>query len=86
MKSIAATIIKRLGGAQLVADAIGIPRLDVYRWAYEAGAPKYGKGGYVPAEFHEPLLSYAARIGVPLSPWDFTDWRPCSSFLRNKDE
>lgn len=74
--TIAAEIIRRFGGARVIASELKIPIGRVYRWSYPRGARGGGGGGLVPAQYQDPLLEAAERLNVPLSPWDFVRWRP----------
>lgn len=65
----ASSIIKALGGPNVVSAALGIHRVTVSKWMRPR--EKGGTGGVVPYQQIEGLLSHAARIGVPLTPADF---------------
>ena len=63
------TIIERLGGVDLVADALGINHVTVRRWAYPRA--RRGTGGIIPHWHHKALMELAKQQGVSLSPADF---------------
>lgn len=65
----ATTIIKRLGGPEVVARVTGRAAGAPYRWTYPV--EKKGTGGLIPQRYHRPLLEYARENEIPLSADDF---------------
>lgn len=65
----AKTIISKLGGAAIVAQAAGVHRTRVYGWMREK--QKGGTGGSIPLKAAMKLLPYAREKGIPLSSDDF---------------
>jgi hypothetical protein len=65
----ASTIIKKLGGAKVVADITGRAITAPYRWQYPL--QKGGTGGLIPQKHHRLLLDYARRNGIALRATDF---------------
>lgn len=65
----ATDIIKKLGGADVVAGIVGVHRTRVYKWMH----PKSNGGtdGLIPSWHIQKLLDYAAREGVDLTAAEF---------------
>ena len=63
------SIVKKLGGAGIVADITGLSRVQIYRWQYPR--QKGGTGGTIPYSYVETLLAEAKSKGVALEPSDF---------------
>lgn len=55
-------IITKCGGAQAVADMLGLNFSAVYRWVYR---------GFIPARRQSDLLNAARERGIDLTPDDF---------------
>ena len=66
----AATIIRMLGGAEVVAESSGVCTSAPYRWQSEKKLK--GTGGYIPYKHHAALLRLARKRGVKLDPQDFS--------------
>ena len=64
----AKTVLSRFGGAGPLAHRLGLDRSTVHRW----GLPKErdGRGGLIPAKYHQRLLALAAAAGVDLTAAD----------------
>lgn len=62
-------IIKKFGGARILADAIGVKPNAVHKWPYPKS--KGGRGGLVPTDKQQDVLDAAKRLGKNVSPWDF---------------
>lgn len=66
---VAASVINRLGGLDVVAGWLGLTRGGVYK--FTKSKAQGGTGGRIP-DFHQAtLLARAAEAGVDLSPLDF---------------
>ena len=70
----AAAIVKKCGGAQAVADLVGVHVSNVHRWTYPR--ERGGTGGHVPARHQQAILDAARRLGIDLTPADFFDLPP----------
>ena len=75
MKPIADQIIRKCGGAQAVADMLGLSVASVHKWKYPP--TRGGTGGLVPAQRQQELIDRAREMGVDLRPDDFFE-RPAS--------
>lgn len=62
-ESAAHRIITKLGGACVVAKALGIAPSTVYRWMYPKGIHS-GTGGFVPYKYVAILIKYARSQGI----------------------
>lgn len=60
----AKTVIDKLGGAQAVADFLGVSPVRVYCWTYPR--TRGGTGGLIPAKHQAKLLQMADRLGIRL--------------------
>lgn len=69
MVQIAENIITKCGGAQVVADWLGLKVSAVHRWKYPP--ERGGTGGLVPSNRQQDLLEKARANGVDLTPDDF---------------
>lgn len=69
MQPPAPLIIAKLGGAQRVADLLGLNVSQVHRWKYPR--ERGGTGGFVPTRHQQELLDIAAALGVDLAPAEF---------------
>lgn len=56
----------------VVASALGVTRVTVWRWAQPADR---GTGGIIPARYHAPLLRLAKERGVNLTADDLVSGR-----------
>lgn len=65
----AAAIIEKCGGHDIVASWLGVDVSRVYRWTYAKA--KSGSDGYIPSQYHQPLLLKAQAEGKDLKPEDF---------------
>lgn len=65
------SILEALGGYQAVARRLGVSHTTVYRWQREPTARQYGSGGFIPREYHEPLIRMAAELSLLLQRPDF---------------
>jgi hypothetical protein len=65
----ASIIIRRLGGAKVVAAITGRAVTAPYRWQYSR--EKGGTGGLIPQKYHRILIDYAERKGIRLGAADF---------------
>lgn len=65
----AASLIKRLGGAQVVSEGTGVAVSLVHRWTYprENG----GTGGFIPRKRIPVIEELARKRGVDLTAGDF---------------
>lgn len=69
MECPAPLIIAKLGGAQRVAELLGLNVSQVHRWKYPR--ERGGTGGFVPTRHQQELLDIAAALGVDLAPAEF---------------
>lgn len=60
-----------LGGAEVVAGAVGITKNGVLRWTYEAETGGYGD--FVPPRHWAQLVGFAREIGKPVAIQDLMD-------------
>lgn len=60
----AASVIKELGGAPVVAKHLGVNPTTVRRFQYPK--EKSGTGGFVPNEYIFSLLMFSVKIGKPI--------------------
>lgn len=67
--NVAEKIIKKCGGAQALAEALGIAPSTVHKWSYPK--EREGQGGLVPAKYQQPVLDFAKGRGIEISPADF---------------
>lgn len=65
----ASTIIKKLGGAAVVAKITGTAYTAPYRWQHARA--NGGTDGLIPQRYHPVLLEYARANEIPLSPAEF---------------
>lgn len=65
----AASIIKKLGGYEVVAQVTGTAITAPYRWTHTI--EKGGTGGFIPRKYHQRLLDHAKATEVELRPEDF---------------
>ncbi len=65
----AGKIIRRLGGAHIVAAITGTAYTAPYRW--QAPREKGGSGGRIPQRHHAKLLAHARANGIRLSAEEF---------------
>lgn len=65
----ASTIIRKLGGAKIVAAITGLAVTAPYRWQHPR--QKGGTGGLIPQKYHRFLLAYARQHGIALGAADF---------------
>lgn len=63
------TIITRLGGPRVIADALRIAVTTVYRWTYPV--ERGGTGGIIPIRRMNQIIAYAQKRGIRLSIKDF---------------
>ena len=68
---VAARVIEKCGGVAATANIIGRTKSWVYKWTYPK--ERAGRGGIVPHDDAEKLLSEAPRRGIDLTPADFFD-------------
>lgn len=61
----AAAVIERHGGVARVAEDLGIPIFQVYRW--RRAADRGGRDGMVPSRYQLPLLEASKRRGTGLT-------------------
>jgi transposase len=71
MKNVAEHIIQKCGGAQAVAQMLGISPVSVHKWKY--ALEKGGSGGLIPTARQQELLRAAKERGIKLRPADFFD-------------
>lgn len=64
-------VIRKCGGADAVAEMLGINSTSVHRWKY--GRAKGGTDGRIPTSRQGELLEKAKKAGVDLTPADFFD-------------
>jgi hypothetical protein len=69
MTNIAEKIIDKCGGAQRVADWLGLKVSAVHRWKYPQD--RGGTGGLIPSNRQQELLERARAEGIDLKPSDF---------------
>lgn len=69
METIAQRVIEKLGGAGKVAGILKIDVSNVHRWKYPRD--RGGSEGRVRDEYQQPLLDYARKHGIDLTPEDF---------------
>jgi hypothetical protein len=69
MSNAAVNVIEKCGGAETVANWLGVDLSRVYRWTYPR--ERGGTGGIIPAKHQLPLLTKARASGVDLQPADF---------------
>lgn len=69
MRDIAHRVIEKCGGAQRVADLLGIHFASVHKWRYPLA--RGGTGGLIPTARQQELLQKARAAGIDLSPDDF---------------
>jgi hypothetical protein len=62
-------IITKCGGAQRIADWLGIQAAAVHRWKYPP--ERGGTNGFIPSNRQQDLLDKAREHGIELSPADF---------------
>jgi hypothetical protein len=67
----AATVLRKCGGARVVADWRGLTLAAVHKWTYPR--ERGGTGGTIPADQQLGILLEARRAGVDLRPEDFFD-------------
>jgi len=60
----AASVVKLLGGRDVVAALCGLNVASVSKW-YMGG--KYGYGGRIPVDYHDLILSHAKANGIPIN-------------------
>ena len=65
----AASIIKRLGGENIVSSATGTAYTAPYRW--QAALEKGGTGGRIPSKHIPTLLEFAREKAIPLAAEEF---------------
>lgn len=70
----ASSIIKKLGGPQVVADICGKRLTSPYRW--QRPKEEGGTGGVIPHWHHAALLDYAAAHGIELKAEEFVQRAP----------
>jgi len=68
----AASIIRHMGGAQVVGPIVGKHPSRVYRWTYPESV-REGTGGIIPAKDQRKLLDHAKANEIDLQPGDFFD-------------
>lgn len=61
----AASIIKKLGGHDVIAEYLQTAKNTPFRWTYPR--EKGGTGGIIPHWHHEKLMQMATDRGIPLS-------------------
>lgn len=66
---VAENVITMLGGPVAVGRIVGRSHSAVCKW--KAPPSSGGTGGLIPARHQAPLLAYARRHGIPLTPNDF---------------
>jgi hypothetical protein len=66
--TVAETMIKRFGGREQLAEALGVHIVQVYRWTYPK--EKKGTGGSIPARHFQTLLRAAKERGIRVRPAD----------------
>jgi DNA-binding phage protein len=64
--SVAETMIKRFGGREQLAEALGVHVVQVYRWTYPK--ERKGTGGSIPSRHFSTLLKVAKERGIRLRP------------------
>ena len=64
--NVAETMIKRFGGREKLAEALGVNIVQVYRWTYPK--TKKGTGGSIPARHFSKLLKLARERGIEIDP------------------
>ncbi len=69
MMNVAQHVIAKCGGAQAVADMLGITRNAVDRWKYAVGSG--GTGGIIPTRRQHEIIEKARERGIDLTPSDF---------------
>ena len=69
--NIAESVIKKCGGAAVVASWLGITPKSVHCWKYPR--EKGGSDGFIPSKYQGEILLYAKENGVLLEPEDFID-------------
>lgn len=68
----AATVIRKLGGIDAVADHLGLHRSRVWAWAQPFSATqRSGTNGVIPQKHHVRLLDFARAKDVPMTAGDF---------------
>ena len=67
--NIAKNIIEKCGGAERVAQFVGIHVTNVHRWTYPK--ERGGSAGLVPSQHQQKLLAAAKENGIALEPNDF---------------
>ncbi len=65
---IASIVIRRVGGTVAVATICGLDAGSVSAW--KRAKSRKGTGGLIPSRHHAPLLAYARRHNIPLTPAD----------------
>ena len=65
----AGNIITKCGGANAVAEILGVHPSNVHRWTYEKS--RGGSDGLIPARHHQALMEFARAHGIDLSTDDF---------------
>lgn len=68
----ATRIIRAIGGAQIVADALGVAPVTVYRWTYPR--ERGGTDGHIPRRYHDRLIEFAGSRSILLHPIHFVDF------------
>ena len=64
----AETVIIKLGGAQVIAEALGLSTKQVHCWSYPR--ERGGTGGIIPSKHQPKLLALAKRLRKKLHPSD----------------
>lgn len=73
-KTVAARVIAKCGGVQIVSDWLGITLPQVYKFTYPK--EKGGTGGLIPSKHQPTLLQKSRESGGDLQPSDFFDLEP----------
>lgn len=76
MDNVAARIIRKCGGHQVVAGMLGVHVSRVHRWTYDRA--RGGTGGVIPTRHQSELLARARAAGIDLTAADFFDAPPAT--------
>jgi hypothetical protein len=68
----AARVTRLFGGPDNLAKALGISRVQIWRW--DQPVRKGGAGGTVPSRHHQKLLEMAAERKIGLTAHDLMPW------------
>lgn len=74
---VAARVIEKAGGVQIVARICGRSESSVYKWKWVKS--KGGTGGLIPTDCAKKLMAAAGRGELKLTPADFFDLQDGSS-------